>query len=111
MVADILNKPKSGAAFRRNRAKLMNVPVDYDDKIEARNIHPDLLPSLKTDTLGNAGIQKSSDPSRSVLSNIGNQRSPGILRNSGNTAKKENKVSWRDVVMGVGPLPKGNHYS
>ena len=57
MVVDILNKPKSDAAFRWDRSKLMNVPVDYDDKVEARNTLPGLLLSTKTDTLGNAVIQ------------------------------------------------------
>ena len=28
MTADILNKPKNGAAFRHDRAKLMNLPVE-----------------------------------------------------------------------------------
>ena len=44
MTADILNKPKNRAAFCRNRAKLMNVPVEYDDQVEFANTRPDLLP-------------------------------------------------------------------
>ena len=105
-----MNKPKSGAAFRRDRAKLMNVPVDYDDEVKGKNTHPDLLPSAEANTLGAAGIQESRAPIRSVLSNVKKQSSSGILRNSKNTAKTGNGVSWRDVVMGTGPLPKGNHY-
>ena len=30
----------------------MNVPVDYDDKIECRNTHPDLLPTKEVDEKG-----------------------------------------------------------
>ena len=33
MWSDILNKPKTGAAFRKDRAMLMNVPVEYDDHV------------------------------------------------------------------------------
>ena len=32
--SDILNKPKQGSPFRKDRAMLMNVPVDYDDTVE-----------------------------------------------------------------------------
>ena len=34
MWADVLNKPKQGAAFRQDRAILMNVPIEYDDANE-----------------------------------------------------------------------------
>ena len=44
MWSDILNKPKTGAAFRKDRAMLMNVPVEYDDHVEFCATHPDLLP-------------------------------------------------------------------
>ena len=46
-----------------------------------------------------------------VLSEIGNQTSPGILQSSEDSAKMKNKVSWRDAVVGPGPLGVGNHYS
>jgi hypothetical protein len=43
MWADVLNKPKQGAAFRLDRSHLMNVPVDYDDDVERSKTHPKLL--------------------------------------------------------------------
>jgi hypothetical protein len=43
MWADVLNKPKQGAAFRLDRSHLMNVPMDYDDDIERSKTHPKLL--------------------------------------------------------------------
>ena len=30
--------------FKRMRAELMNVDVNYDDKVERKNTHPKLLP-------------------------------------------------------------------
>ena len=44
MWLDILTKPKQGKAFQEFRGRLMNVPEDYDEKIEYLNTHPDLLP-------------------------------------------------------------------
>ena len=44
MWLDVLTKPKHGKAFRVFHGQLMNVPEDYDDKIEHLNTHPDLLP-------------------------------------------------------------------
>ena len=45
MWADILNKPKQGAAFRLDRSHLQNVPVAYDDEVERKSTHPSLLPT------------------------------------------------------------------
>ena len=45
MWADVLNKPKQGKGFRLDRSHLMNVPVDYDDEVERKATHPDLLPT------------------------------------------------------------------
>ena len=44
MYSDCLNKPKQNVAFRRDRSKLMNVPVEYDNDKEFLDTHPDLLP-------------------------------------------------------------------
>ena len=44
MWADVLTKPKQGKSFRLDRSHLMNVPIDYDDNVERRNTHPQLLP-------------------------------------------------------------------
>ena len=112
MTVDILSRPKCGAAFRRDRAKLMNVPIDYDNEVEGKNTHPDHLPKPENSgNLGSTGIQKSSAPSRSVLSDVTNDLSSGILRSGREPTKSKNMVSWRDVVMGTGPLGRGNHYS
>jgi hypothetical protein len=43
MWADVLNKPKQGASFRKDRAALMNVPVDYDDNVERARTPTKLL--------------------------------------------------------------------
>ena len=43
MCADMLNKPKQGAAFRKDRAVLMNIPAEHDDEAERKATHPALL--------------------------------------------------------------------
>ena len=47
MWCDVLNKPKQGPAFHKDRSFLMNVPIDYDDDVERKQTHPDLLPQTK----------------------------------------------------------------
>jgi hypothetical protein len=44
MWSDVLTKPQQGMMFKRTRAELMNVDVNYDDKIEHKNTHLKLLP-------------------------------------------------------------------
>ena len=39
---DILNKPKQGAPYWLDHSHFMNVPVDYDDKVERKANHPAL---------------------------------------------------------------------
>jgi hypothetical protein len=46
MWSDILTKPKQGKAYREMRGMLMNIPEDYDDDVERRLTHPDLLPKF-----------------------------------------------------------------
>ena len=70
----------------------MNVPLAYDDNVEFRNIHPALLP--KEDSLGTIETQKPNVPSRSVLGDIGNISSAGILTNGGSSG---NKIKWADI--------------
>ncbi len=50
MWSNVMNKLKQGALFKKNRAKLTNVSIGYDNKLEINNTHPDLLP--KEDSLG-----------------------------------------------------------
>ena len=61
MWADVLNKPKQGASFRRDRGHLMNVPTDYDNEIERSRTHPKLL------TFEKEGTQDVPAKSRTVL--------------------------------------------
>ena len=49
MWSDVLTKPLQGMLFKRMRAELMNVDVNYDDKIEHKNTHPKLLPQAVKD--------------------------------------------------------------
>ena len=61
MWADVLNKPKQGASFRRDRSHLMNVPTDYDDEIEQSRTHPKLL------AFENEGVHAAPTKARTVL--------------------------------------------
>ena len=47
--SDVLTKPLQGMLFKRMRAELMNVDVNYNDKIEQKNTHPKLLPQAVED--------------------------------------------------------------
>ena len=100
MWSDILNKPKTGAAFRKDWAMLMNVPVEYDDHVEFRATHPDLLPK-EDKRLETLEVPEPQDSSRSVLSDIGNHVK---LPKTGGV-KSGNRVSWSSVVRGK---EKGN---
>ncbi len=95
MWSDVLNKPKNGTLFRKDRAKLMNVPVGYDDNVERMNTHPDLLP--KDESLETVGIRRSRIPSRSALGSIINKR---ILRNSKKPENVGHIVTWSEVRRG-----------
>ena len=45
MWANINTKALKGSLFYKMRGHLMGIGEDYDDEIERRNTHPDLLPS------------------------------------------------------------------
>ena len=51
MWTDVLNKPEQGTPFRKDRAALMNVPVEYDDEVERKRTHPKLLPKSEQEEL------------------------------------------------------------
>ena len=100
MWSDVLNKPKQGAGFRKDRAVLMNVGIDYDDNLELSRTHIDLLPKQKQ-------VQPVTEEKapvtdcRSVLGDTGNRN--GVRRSmvpGGNTkqGKYEPHVTWSDVV-------------
>ena len=43
MCCDIFNKPKQRAPYRLDHSHLMNVHVDYVDKVDCKATHPALL--------------------------------------------------------------------
>ncbi len=45
MWSDMLIKPLHGQAFCEMHAELMNVPNNYDDRVEQKWMHSDFLPS------------------------------------------------------------------
>ena len=47
MQTGILNHPDQGMKFCKDKAALINVPVDYDDEFERKKTHPLLLPREK----------------------------------------------------------------
>ena len=53
----VLTKPPQGMLFKRIRAELMNVEVNYDDEVECKNTHPKLLPQdIKTMSTESVGL-------------------------------------------------------
>ncbi len=102
MWSDVLNKPKQEAPFRKDRAMLMNVPIDYDDRVEFLKTNPSLLPKDKLEDLGALGISGSHALSRSVLGDIINRNKPVILRNKATLEVPGNNVSWSEVVIQEG---------
>ncbi len=102
MWSDILNKPKQGAPFIKDRAMLMNVPINYDDRVEYLKTNPGLLPKDKLEDLGALGISGSHAPSRSVLGDIINRNKPGILRNKATLVVPGNNEIWSEVVSQKG---------
>ncbi len=76
----------------------MNVPVDYDDKAEFLNTHPDLLPHEDRLVLEKMKIFGSKFPNRSVLGDLSNGGGAGILRNSKNSSNPKNIMDWAGMV-------------
>jgi hypothetical protein len=73
MWSDVLTKPQQGMLFKKMRAVLMNVDVNYDDDLERRNTHPQLLPeevdTLQEETikiLANSGVGRVSRKKRTA---------------------------------------------
>ena len=52
MSADYKSNPIQGTLFFRQKAQLLNIPLDYNDDVERRRTHPDLLPKNEATTLG-----------------------------------------------------------
>eukprot|EP00956_Cyclotella_meneghiniana_P028301 scaffold65295_cov71-Cyclotella_meneghiniana.AAC.14 len=74
MWSDVLTKPKQGAAFKRDRAMLMNCIEEYDDEVEASRTHPKLLPK-QTNPIDTTTLDAQNDDQavqrRSVLARSG----------------------------------------
>ena len=90
MWVDMLTKLKQGTPFKKDRALLQNVPIDYDDGVEHKRTHPALLPHHDTHKKENL-VKQQVKPvvcHRSVL---------GITLNSSN-----------ETPLGLG-LPKQSH--
>ena len=86
MWVDVLTKPKQGAPFKKDRSKLMNVSIEYNDDEERGKTHPLLLPKEDVETPNKVtwtqNLVKTLSPAkgrrhRSVLGNVTN----GIIRN------------------------------
>jgi hypothetical protein len=100
MWSDVLNKPKQGGPFRKDRAMLMGVPEEYDDNVEYRKTHQELLPNSDKENLDNIRApEKPTSSSRSVLGEVGNSGNiPGVLKHADTARNSGNRVSWSDVV-------------
>ena len=100
MWSDVLNKPKQGGPFRKDRAMLMGVPVEYDDNVEYHRTHQELLPNDEKENLDHdQAPKKLTSSSRSVLGEVEYPENiPGVLRQVAPARKSGNKVSWSDVV-------------
>jgi len=100
MWSDVLNKPKQGSPFRKDRAMLMGIPEEYDDHVEYRRTQQELLPTEEEENLdAHRPLKKPKTSSRSVLGQVGNSGNiPGVLKQSGTTAVSKDKVSWSNVV-------------
>jgi hypothetical protein len=102
MWSNVLNKPKQGSPFRKDRAVLMGIPKEYDDHVEYRRTQQELLPTEGKENLDkHRPSKKPKTSSRSVLGQVGNSGNiPGVLKQSSTTAVSKDKVSWSDVVRG-----------
>ena len=100
MWSDVINKPKQGAPFRKDRAILMGVPEEYDDNVDYHKTHLELLPNEDEENLDHVGASKK--PTllrRCVLGEVGNTKNiPGVLRQDNLAGKSKNNVSWADMV-------------
>ena len=63
MWSDILNKPQQGSPFSKDRAMIMNVPVNYYDRVKFLKMNPGLLPKGKKMT---GEPRESTDPALPV---------------------------------------------
>ena len=79
---------------------LMGVPVEYDDDVEYRRTHQELLPSNVKENLDHVRAPKKLMlSSRSVLGKVGNSENiPGVLKQVDTAGNSRNRVSWSAMV-------------
>lgn len=104
MHADVLNKPKQGAAVGKDWAILMDCPEECNDEVEHRNTHPKLLgevPQSSSNAQTHALIHR-----RSVLDMDEGQTTKSVLRAPERTLPLT-EVAWREplVVAAWGQAP------
>ena len=100
MWSDVLNKPKQGAPFRKDRAMLMGVPEEYDGNVKYHRTQQELLPTEEKENLDvHRPSKKPKTSSRSMLGKVGNSGNvPGVLKQSSTAEISGNRVSWYNVV-------------
>ena len=79
---------------------LMGVPGEYDDDVEFRRTHQELLPSNVKENLDHVRApKKPTSSSRSVLGKVGNsENTPGVLKQVNTAGDSGNRVSWSKVL-------------
>ena len=104
MRADINTKPLQGELFRVFRADMMGVPVNYDDDVERRRTHPQLLPKIEDGVV--------SDQDREILENVGvttsrpTGKTQGVQK--GSVSARRVPTPKRRSVLGEGKYGRGS---
>jgi hypothetical protein len=82
MWSNVLNKPKQGSPFRKDRAVPMGIPEEYDYHFEYRRTQQELLSTENKESLDDhRPSKKPKTSSRSVLGQVGNSGNiPGVLK-------------------------------
>ena len=112
MWVDMLTKPKQGYPFKKDRALLQNVTIDYNKKVEHTRNHPSLLPchdTHKKEHLANQQF-KPVVHQRSVLGiipNISNGNPLGLGLSKQSHANPR-KVSFKDTTKSYLEALKGS---
>ena len=101
MWADINTKPLQGQLFREMRAKLMGIPVDYDDDQERRRTHFKLLPRVEQEGV----IPKSDVEVLRKASGISRKRPPIKSTPQGSKAPVGRRSVLDGLKYGPGPRP------
>ena len=76
--SDMLIKPQQCMLFKRMRAELMNVEVNYDDKVERKKMHPKLLPQ-DIETMSTESVELLAKSGVTGASHRGRSGSPTVV--------------------------------